>query len=62
MVILLNPKQTVSFEELLPSQGVQQEALTRLLVDRGMFAKEEFGGMVKAVDPEVRGEEGSNHR
>jgi hypothetical protein len=54
MVILLNPKQTVSFEELLPSQVVQQEALTRLLVDRGMFAKEEFREMVKVVDPEVK--------
>ena len=54
MVILLNPKQTVSFEELLPSQVVQLEALTRLLVDRGMFAKEEFWEMVKVVDPEVK--------
>ena len=54
MVILLNPKQTVSLEELLPSRVVLQEALTRLLVDRGIFTKEEFWEMVKVVDPEMK--------
>ena len=40
MAIPLDPKQTASFEELLMSQGVQQEALTRLLVEkRDMFTK-----------------------
>jgi len=28
----------------------QQEALTRLLVEKGLFTKEEFLEMVKAVD------------
>ena len=32
MVISLDPKQIVSFEELLMSQVVAQEVLTRLLV------------------------------
>jgi protein-tyrosine phosphatase len=36
----------------LVSQVVQQEALTRLLVEKGIFTKEEFLGMVKVVDRE----------
>ncbi len=31
----LDSKQIVSLEELLMSQGVQQEALTRLLLEKG---------------------------
>jgi beta-N-acetylglucosaminidase len=42
MVIPLDPKQVVSFEELLMSQVVQQEALNRLLVEKGIFTKKEF--------------------
>ena len=36
------------------SQGVQQEALTRLLVEKGIFTKEEFLEMVKVVDWEMK--------
>ena len=50
MATALDPKQLVSFEELLMSQVVQQEALTRLLVEKGIFTKEEFLEMVKVVD------------
>jgi len=52
----LDPKQIVSFEELLMSQVIQQEALTRLLVDKGIFTREEFLEMVKVVDKEMRRE------
>jgi hypothetical protein len=52
MATPLDPKQVVSFEELLISQMVQQEALTRLLIEKGIFTKEEFLKMVKAVDKE----------
>jgi hypothetical protein len=48
MAISLDPKQVVSFEELLISQVVQQEALTRLLAEKGIFNREEFLEMVKA--------------
>jgi len=34
------------------SPKVQQEALSRLLVEKGMFTKEEFLEMVKVVDSE----------
>jgi len=35
------------------SQVVQQEALARLLVEKGIFTKEEFLEMVKVVDREM---------
>ena len=52
MATPLDPKQVVSFEELLMSQVVQQEALTRLLIEKGVFTKEEFMEMVRVVDRE----------
>ena len=52
MAISLDPKQVVTFEELLISQVVQQEALTGLLIERGVFTKDEFLEMVKVVDQE----------
>lgn len=43
MAIPIDPKQVVSFEEL-------QEALTRLLVKKGIFSREEFFDMVKVLN------------
>ncbi len=54
MATALDPKQVVSFEELLMSQVVQQEALTRLLIEKGIFTKDEFLEMVKTVDQEMK--------
>ena len=54
MAIGLDPSEVVSFEELLLSQVVQQEALTRLLVEKGIFTKEEFLDMVRVVDKEMK--------
>jgi hypothetical protein len=54
MAIPIHFKQLVSFEELLMSQVVQQEALTRLLVEKGIFTKEEFLEMVKTVSLEMK--------
>jgi len=56
MATALDPKQIVSFEELLMSQVVQQEALTRLLVENGVFTKEKSLEMVKVVDREMKRE------
>jgi hypothetical protein len=50
----LDSKQIVTSEELLRSQVVQQEALTRLLIIRGLFTKEEFLEMVKVVDRDMK--------
>jgi hypothetical protein len=38
--------------ELPMSQVVQQEALTRLLIEKDIFTKEEFLEMVRLVDRE----------
>ena len=58
MVTPLDPKQVVSFEELLMSQVVQMEALTRLLIEKRGFTKTEFWGMVRTVDQEMRRKKG----
>jgi hypothetical protein len=54
MAIPVEQTQVVSFEELLMSQVVQQEALTRLLMEKGIFTKEEFLEMVGVVDWEMK--------
>ena len=36
------------------SQVVQQETLTRLLVEKGIFTKEEFLEMVRVVNQEMK--------
>ena len=56
MATALDFKQVVSFEELLMSQVVQREALIRLLVEKGIFTKEEFLEMVRVVDREMKRE------
>jgi len=53
MATALDPKQIASFEELLMSQVVQQEALTRLLVEKGIISKKEFLEMVRVVNKEM---------
>jgi hypothetical protein len=45
---------SISFEELLMSQVVQQTALTRLLVGKGIFTKQEFLEMVRVVDRKMQ--------
>jgi hypothetical protein len=48
----LDLKQVVAFEELLMSQGVQQETLTGLLVGKGIVSREDFFEKVREVDHE----------
>ena len=52
MATPLDPKQLVSFEELLMSQVLSQDALIRLLIAKGLFTKEEFLETLKLVDHE----------
>jgi hypothetical protein len=54
VAIPLDPKQLVLNDELLMSQVVSQEAVIRLLVEKGVFTKEEFLRMVEAVNLEIR--------
>ena len=59
MVTPLDPKQIVSFGELLIPQVVQQEALTRLLVEKGIFTEGELLEMVKVVNLEMKKQKGN---
>ena len=54
MATSLDPKQLVSFEELLMSQVVSPDALTRLLIAIGPFTQEEFLETLKGVDQEIK--------
>ena len=54
MAPALDLKQVGSFEEILMSQMVQQEALTGLLVEKGVFTKEVFLRKVRVVDLEMK--------
>jgi hypothetical protein len=58
MATPLDPKQIVPFEELLMSQVVQTEALARLLVENGIFTKEQFLEKVRVLDREMKGKVG----
>jgi len=60
MTIPLDSKQIVSFEELLMSPVIQQEALTRLLVEKGIFTQEEFLETLRVVDKEMEERKGSD--
>ena len=49
MVEKLDQDQLVSFEELLISNSIQIDAVTQLLIEKGIFTKEEFFDMLKQV-------------
>ncbi len=46
----LDAEQIISFEELLMSQVIQQQALTQLLAEKGIFTRKKILEMAKAVD------------
>jgi len=46
----LDPKETVTFEELLMSNVIGQEALVSLLVKKGIFTKEELLDEIRKVN------------
>jgi hypothetical protein len=54
MATALDPKQIVLNDELLLSQVVSQEAVLHLLVEKGIFSKEEFLEMVEVVSLEIK--------
>ena len=48
----LDPDEMVSFKELLISNSIQIDAVTQLLIEKGIFTKEEFFEMLKQVQME----------
>jgi len=53
-----DPKQTVTFEELLRSILYEQEALRRVLVRKGLVTNDEVLEEVKGVRRELAGKRG----
>ena len=54
----LDPKQVVTFEELLRSMMYEQDALRRVLVRKGVLTNEEVLEEVKAVRRVLEGKRG----
>ncbi len=50
-----DPKLVVNCDELLMFQVVSQEAIIRLLIEKGIFTREEFLEMVNVVNLEMAG-------
>jgi hypothetical protein len=58
MAISLASKQFVPFEELVMSLIVSQDALIKLLIEKGIFTQEEFLGTVREVNHERKTKSG----
>jgi len=54
----LDPRQVLTFEELLRSMMYEQEALRRVLVRKGLVSNDEVLVEVKAVRRELEGKRG----
>ena len=50
----LDPDEIASFKELLISNSIQIDAVTQLLIEKGIFTKEEFFAMLKRVQMEYQ--------
>ena len=53
----LDPKEIVSLEELAYSNMMEQEAMMRLLMKKGIISKEEFLDELKLVVGEMEGKQ-----
>ena len=49
-----DPEQLVALEELLVSNTVQLDTITQLLVEKGVFTKNEFFDMLKQIQKEFK--------
>ena len=49
MVEKLDPKELVSFKELLIANSIQVDAVAQLLIEKGIITKEEFFAKLKQV-------------
>jgi len=48
----LDPSELVSFKELLMANSIQVDAIAQLLIEKGIFTKQEFFDMLKQVQRE----------
>ncbi len=58
MAVKLDPRQVVTFEELLRAMMFEQEATRRVLVRKGMLTSEKVLEEIKAVRREMEGKRG----
>ncbi len=50
----LDPKELVSFKELLMANSIQVDAVAQLLIEKGIITKEEFFSKLKQVQREYQ--------
>jgi len=50
----LDPSELVNFKELLMANSMQVDAIAQLLIEKGVFTKEEFFDMLKRVQMEYK--------
>jgi hypothetical protein len=50
----LDPAELVSFKELLMANSIQIDALTQLLIDKGLFTQQEFFAKLKQVQTDYQ--------
>ena len=50
----LDPSELVNFKELLMANSMQVDAIAQLLIEKGIFTKEEFFDMLKRVQMEYK--------
>ena len=53
----LDPSELVSFKELLMANSIQVDAIAQLLIEKGVFTKEEFFDMLKQVQMDYKGKD-----
>ena len=54
----LDPGELVNFKELLMANSMQVDAIAQLLIEKGIFTKEEFFDMLKQVQMEYQSKKG----
>jgi hypothetical protein len=54
----LDPKEIVEWQEIAYSNMIQQEALLRLLVKKGLITEEEYAAELRQVAKEVDAKQG----
>jgi len=50
----LDPKEIVSFKELLTANSIQIDALTQLLIEKGIITEQEFFSKLKQIQAEYQ--------
>ena len=55
----LDPKELVTFQELVIANSIQTDALAQLLIEKGIITKDEFVIKFKQVQAEYEAKKGS---